>query len=67
MTTVKEKLYNKIKSQYDEQSDPRYAGARMWVDEIIDPRETRNVIIRALEVIAHQRKIPEPKFGILQV
>ena len=65
--SVKENLYNKIKSQYDNQSDPRYGAARMWVDEIIDPRETRNVVIRSLEVLAHQTRMPEPKFGILQV
>jgi acetyl-CoA carboxylase carboxyltransferase component len=63
----KENLYNTIKSRYDTQSDPRYAAARLWIDEIIDPRETRKVLIRTLEIIAHQTKIPEPKFGILQV
>ena len=60
-------LYNKIKSHYDLQSDPRYAAARMWIDEIIDPRETRKVLMRALEITAHQTNITEPKYGILQV
>jgi acetyl-CoA carboxylase carboxyltransferase component len=60
-------LITKIKKNYDVQSDPRYAAARMWIDEIIDPRETRNVIIRSLEIVAHQTKMPEPKFGVLQV
>ena len=64
---LKESLYNKIKKQYDKQADPRYAAARMWIDEIIDPRETRNVVIRSLEVVAHQTNMPEPKFGVLQV
>jgi len=64
---TKDDLYNKIKNSYELQSDPRYAAARMWIDEIIDPRETRNVLIRTLEIISHQTKIPEPKFGILQV
>ena len=64
---VKEDMYNKIKSMYDVQSDPRYGAARMWIDEIIDPRETRNVLIRTLEIVAHQTNMPEPKFGVLQV
>ena len=64
---TKSDLITKIKKNYDVQSDPRYAAARMWIDEIIDPRETRNVIIRSLEIVAHQTKIPEPKFGVLQV
>ena len=49
------------------QSDPRYGAARMWIDEIIDPRETRMILIRTLEITAHQTKMPEPKFGVLQV
>jgi acetyl-CoA carboxylase carboxyltransferase component len=64
---TKADLITKKKKKYDVQSDPRYAAARMWIDEMIDPRETRNVIIRSLEIVAHQTKIPEPKFGVLQV
>ena len=64
---TKMELINNIKKRYDVQSDPRYAAARMWIDEIIDPRETRNVLIKTLDIIAHQTKIPEPKFGVLQV
>ena len=64
---TKSELIRKVKKRYDLQSDPRYAAARMWIDEIIDPRETRNVLIRSLEIIAHQTKMPEPKFGVLQV
>ena len=63
----KDALYNKIKSHYDLQSDPRYAAARMWIDEIIDPRETRNILIRSFEIISNQAKMPEPNFGVLQV
>ena len=64
---TKEDLYNKIKNRYEKQSDPRYAAARLWIDEIIDPRETRNILIRSLEIISHQTKMPAPNFGILQV
>ena len=64
---TKSELISKIKKKYDTQSDPRYAAARMWIDEIIDPRETRNVLIRSLEIVAHQTQMPAPKFGVLQV
>ena len=64
---TKTDLIQKIKKRYDIQSDPRYAAARMWIDEIIDPRETRNILIRSLEIVAHQTKMPEPNFGVLQV
>ena len=64
---TKSELISKIKKKYDIQSDPRYAAARMWIDEIIDPRETRNVLIRSLEIVAHQTQMPAPKFGVLQV
>jgi acetyl-CoA carboxylase carboxyltransferase component len=39
----------------------------MWIDEIIDPAETRNVLIRSLKIVSHQTKMPSPNFGILQV
>ena len=64
---TKSELYAEIKKRYDIQSDPRYAAARIWIDEIIDPRETRNVLIRSLQIVAHQTRMPEPKFGVLQV
>lgn len=64
---TKQKIYDNIKSTYEIQSDPRYAAARMWVDEIIDPAETRQVLIRSLKVINHQTKMPSPNFGVLQV
>ncbi len=63
---LKKEMHDKIKKKYEQQSDPRYAAARMWIDEIIDPRETRNVIIRSLEIISCQINMSEPHYGILQ-
>ena len=39
-----EELYNNIKQKYDDQTSPYYAAARLWVDEIIEPLETRKWI-----------------------
>ena len=63
----REKIVAEVEAIYRVQSDPRYAAARLWVDEIILPEETRPVLIRCLELCDHQTKIPAPQFGILQV
>ncbi len=62
----KEKLFNSILSAYQQQMDPRYAAARLWVDAIIDPAETREAIIGALEAAALNPEVPEFKTGVLQ-
>ncbi len=64
---IKDEMYKKIKSRYDQQSDIKYAAARLWVDEVIDPRDTRRIFIRSLEIINNQEKCPSPKFGVFQV
>ena len=45
----KKALYDEIKATYDAQADPRYGAARLWIDAIIDPAKTREVLITALE------------------
>ena len=62
-----EKIYNDLKNIYDNQSRPEYAAARLWVDAIINPLETRDKIMRALDIINNQDKMPVPRFGVLQV
>lgn len=39
-----EELYQQIKSRYDMQTSPYYAAARLWLDAIIDPADTRKWI-----------------------
>ena len=46
--------------------DPRYAAARLWVDGIIDPRKTREVVVRALAACACNPELPEFRTGVLQ-
>ena len=65
--SVKEKILKDIKDVYDSQSDPKFAAARLWIDEIIDPAKTREILIRALNITNHQTKFPAPDFGVLQV
>jgi len=46
-------LFDKIKNRYDEQTTPYYAAARLWVDAIIDPRDTRSFISEGLAMADH--------------
>ncbi len=62
-----EELRKKVETSYDEQTDVRYAAARLWVDKIIDPAETRDALIFALQVSARYDDGGEFKTGVLQV
>ncbi|MGZ4833699.1 MAG: acyl-CoA carboxylase subunit beta [Terriglobales bacterium] len=62
----RKELYDSVKKTYDEQTDPRYGAARLWIDKIIDPLDTREAITRALEAAALNPDVPEFKVGVLQ-
>ncbi|MEN9743954.1 MAG: hypothetical protein RLZZ65_1759 [Bacteroidota bacterium] len=67
MTPEKETaLFDKIKSNYDEQISPYYAASRLWIDAIIDPKETRKMISLGIEMASHEGNLPEYKVGVLQ-
>jgi len=62
----KKALYEEIKASYDAQADPRYGAARLWVDGLIDPRQTREVLMVALETAALNADVPKFNPGVLQ-
>ncbi|HEU5234577.1 MAG TPA: acyl-CoA carboxylase subunit beta [Terriglobales bacterium] len=62
----KKELYESVKKTYDEQMDPRYGAARLWIDSIIDPLKTRDVLITALEAASLNPDIPKFSVGVLQ-
>ncbi len=62
----KKQLYESVKQTYDEQVDPRYGAARLWIDKIIDPMETRDSIVTALEAAALNPEVAEFRVGVLQ-
>src|SRR5579883_3011186 len=62
----KKELYETVRQTYERQTDPRYAAARLWVDAIIDPIETRDPLIWALEAAVLNPEVPEFKTGVLQ-
>ncbi|MDC3209354.1 acyl-CoA carboxylase subunit beta [Chitinophagales bacterium] len=60
-------LFNKIKDRYDTTTNPYYAAARLWVDDIIDPLDTRKAISMGIEAADHA-PIEKPfSTGVLQV
>jgi len=62
----KKALHDEIKSSYDAQADPRYGAARLWIDAIIDPVETRAVLMTALEAASLNTEVPKFNPGVLQ-
>ncbi|MDX2000818.1 MAG: acyl-CoA carboxylase subunit beta [Chitinophagales bacterium] len=59
-------LLDKIKDRYDQQTTPYYAAARLWVDKIIDPLETRKVISMGIEAANHAPIEKRYNVGALQ-
>jgi len=62
----KKALHDEIKATYDAQADPRYGAARLWIDAIIDPAKTRDILITALEACALNPDVPRSNPGVLQ-
>jgi acetyl-CoA carboxylase carboxyltransferase component len=61
-----EELRESVRASYEQQTDPRYAAARLWVDAILDPAHTREALIWALEAAALNPEVREFKTGVLQ-
>jgi 3-methylcrotonyl-CoA carboxylase beta subunit len=59
-------LLDEIKARYDAQISPYYAASRLWIDAIIDPKETRKVISMGIEMASHQGALPDYKVGVIQ-
>ncbi len=62
----KKELLQKIQSSYEEKSSALYAAAHLWVDEIIDPAETRKYISKSIEFTNNNPHIPQFKTGVIQ-
>lgn len=62
----KNKILKEIKDKYDKTTSAYYAAARLWVDAIIDPLETRKWISQGIEA-ANNAPIEKFNVGVLQV
>ena len=61
------KFRENLVAKYNEEMSPYYVAARMMVDGVIDPRETRDVLIQGLEMAQHNPDIPEYKTGVMRM
>jgi acetyl-CoA carboxylase carboxyltransferase component len=67
ITTEKEQeLLKKIKDHYERTTSPYYAAARLWVDKIIEPMETRKIISISIEAANHAPITKAFNTGVLQ-
>src|ERR1700678_1936538 len=62
----KSQVFASIQAAYDEQTDCRYAAARLWVDSIIDPAKTRDVLLTALQAAALNPEVAKFNPGVIQ-
>ncbi len=59
-------LFNKIKDRYDSQTSPYYAAARLWVDAIINPLDTRKWISMGIEMANNAPITKAYNVGVIQ-
>jgi len=62
-----QKLLSGIIDRYEMQTTPYYAAARLWVDDIIDPGDTRKIISECLTAANNNNEVAEFKTGVFQV
>ncbi len=62
-----EQLRRKVEASYEEQTDVRYAAARLWVDQVLEPAQTRAALLLALEVATRHDDGRPFRTGVLQV
>lgn len=60
-------LRDKVKASYDEQTDIRYAAARLWIDAIVKPEESRSALLTAVEIATRHDDGRLFKTGVFQV
>lgn len=66
MSSVGKTNPEEIKSKYEKEGHPYYSSARLWDDGVIDPRDTRAVLMTCLQVIA-QGPAPDGRFGLFRM
>lgn len=62
----KQNILDEIQESYDSKSDPLYAAARLWVDEVIDPIKTRDYVSSAIRLANNNPVIEDFKVGVIQ-
>ena len=60
------RLLEEITERYNRQTSPYYAASRMWVDGIIDPRNTRQIISTGNEMANLNPEMKKFNPGVIQ-
>ena len=61
-----QQLLKEIQSRYETELNPVYAAARLWVDGIVDPTETRDIVSRGIGMASCNPDIPKFNPGVIQ-
>jgi acetyl-CoA carboxylase carboxyltransferase component len=59
-------FYAEVAAKYERETDPLYAASRLWVDAIIEPRETRRFLSLALEASSNKAELEPFRLGVFQ-
>jgi len=60
------RLLDEVKKRYENEMEPTYAAARLWVDDIIDPLETRDAISLGIEMANNNPELEKFNVGVVQ-
>ncbi len=60
-------LNEELRARYERETDIRYAAARLWVDAIIEPARTREVLMEAFDIVTRARPAQGFSVGVFQV
>jgi 3-methylcrotonyl-CoA carboxylase beta subunit len=66
-TEEQENLLKEIQDRYNEQAHPLYAAARLWIDDIIDPADTRKIVSYCIQIANNNPDFPRFNPGVIQV
>jgi 3-methylcrotonyl-CoA carboxylase beta subunit len=59
-------LKKPILEKYEKEGHPYYASARLWDDGVIQPTDTRRILIQALKAIKNN-PIPDTNFPVFRM
>jgi acetyl-CoA carboxylase carboxyltransferase component len=62
-----DRLTDELRQRYDRETDIRHAAARLWIDAIIEPARTREVLIQAFDIATRCRDTQPITTGVFQV
>jgi acetyl-CoA carboxylase carboxyltransferase component len=62
-----DKMLSEIANRYNSELDPLYAAARLWIDGIVDPANTRKITSHCIEIASNNPNIPKFNPGVIQV